>query len=225
MAGKLIIDTIQTESTFLQMNVSNTRVATINASGIYSNTGTKMIGYDGTIGVATIANTSISGVITNSQLDVATANGTGAIKLPTGTTQQRPSGNVAGYIRYNTTLGYPEWYDANNGVWTTFTKTTGVLNLTYLVIAGGGGGGGSSPSGVGAGGGGAGGLLTGTLTLNGSTTYSITVGSGGNGGTASAAPAQGTNGGASVFSSVSSLGGGIQARCSSVACAARAEKQ
>jgi hypothetical protein len=57
MAGKLIIDTIQTESSFLQMNVSNTRVATINASGIYSNTGTKMIGYDGTVSATLSANT------------------------------------------------------------------------------------------------------------------------------------------------------------------------
>lgn len=68
MAGKLIIDTIQTEASFLQMNVSNTRVATINASGIFSNTGTKMIGYDGSLGVATIANTAITGVITGSQI-------------------------------------------------------------------------------------------------------------------------------------------------------------
>ena len=68
MAGKLIVDTLQTESTFLQMNVGTTRIATMNASGIFSNTGTKMIGYDGSIGVATIANTAIDGVITASQL-------------------------------------------------------------------------------------------------------------------------------------------------------------
>jgi len=57
MAGKLIIDTIQTEASFLQMNVSNTRVATMNSSGIYSNTGTKMIGYDGTVSATLSANT------------------------------------------------------------------------------------------------------------------------------------------------------------------------
>jgi hypothetical protein len=86
MAGKIIVDTLQTESTFLQMNVGTTRIATMNASGIYSNTGTKMIGSDGTIGVATVdgsalvdntvtaakivsvANTQITGVITTSQL-------------------------------------------------------------------------------------------------------------------------------------------------------------
>jgi hypothetical protein len=60
MAGKIIADTIQTESSFLQMNVSNTRVATINASGIYSNTGGKIIGSDGTFGNSTIVNATVS---------------------------------------------------------------------------------------------------------------------------------------------------------------------
>jgi hypothetical protein len=86
MAGKIIVDTLQTESTFLQMNVGTTRIATMNASGIFSNTGTKMIGSDGTIGVDTVdgsalvdntvtaakivsvANTQITGNITSSQI-------------------------------------------------------------------------------------------------------------------------------------------------------------
>jgi hypothetical protein len=86
MAGKLIVDTLQTESTFLQMNVGTTRIATMNASGIYSNTGTKMIGSDGSIGATTVdgsalvdntvtaakivsvANTQITGNITSSQI-------------------------------------------------------------------------------------------------------------------------------------------------------------
>jgi hypothetical protein len=128
------------------MNVSNTRVATINASGIYSNTGTKMIGYDGTIGVATIANTSISGVITGSQianasinaalitsntitstqiangsitrvsLDTLSANGTGAIILPGGTDAQKPAG-ANGAFRFNSTNSALEFYA--NGGWNT----------------------------------------------------------------------------------------------------------
>lgn len=60
MAGKLIIDTIQTDSSFLQLNVGTTRIATMNNSGIYSNTGTKMIGYDGTIGVATFSGSALT---------------------------------------------------------------------------------------------------------------------------------------------------------------------
>jgi hypothetical protein len=86
MAGKIIVDTLQTESTFLQMNVGTTRIATMNVSGIFSNTGTKMIGSDGSIGAATVdgsalvdntvtaakivsvANTQITGNITSSQI-------------------------------------------------------------------------------------------------------------------------------------------------------------
>jgi len=42
--------------------------------------------------------------------------GTGIIKLPSGTTAQRPSTPVAGMIRYNTTLEYTEIYDGNNWI-------------------------------------------------------------------------------------------------------------
>jgi len=80
MAGKIIADTIQTEASFLQLNVSTTRIATMNANGIFSTTGTKMIGTDGSVGAATIANTAITGLITNAQIDtVANTKITGLI--------------------------------------------------------------------------------------------------------------------------------------------------
>ena len=60
MAGTIIADKIQTENAFLTLNVGATQIATMNTSGIYSSSGTKMIGTDGTIGVATIANTAIT---------------------------------------------------------------------------------------------------------------------------------------------------------------------
>ena len=68
MAGTIIADKIQTENTFLTLNVGATQIATMNTSGIYSSSGTKMIGTDGTIGVATIANTAITGNIISSQI-------------------------------------------------------------------------------------------------------------------------------------------------------------
>lgn len=37
-----------------------------------------------------------------------TVNDTGFLTLPVGTTAQRPASPVAGYVRYNTTLGYLE---------------------------------------------------------------------------------------------------------------------
>ena len=63
MAGTLIIDKIQTDNAFLTLNVGQTQIATMNASGIYSNTGTLMIGTNGTV-----SNTAITGVINASQL-------------------------------------------------------------------------------------------------------------------------------------------------------------
>jgi hypothetical protein len=68
MAGTIIADKIQTENAFLTLNVGATQIATMNSSGIYSSSGTKMIGTDGTIGVATIANTAITGNIISSQI-------------------------------------------------------------------------------------------------------------------------------------------------------------
>jgi hypothetical protein len=104
--------------------------------------------------------------------------GTGSVKIPSGTTAQRPSSPTAGMVRYNTTEDYVEYYngsawfptsetgvDASGGTETTvggykihtFT-TSGTLTVTsggdveYLVIAGGGGGGCGTAGGGGAGG-------------------------------------------------------------------------
>ena len=118
------------------------------------------------------------------------AGGTGALTVPAGTTAQRPSNPFTGMVRYNTTLGYMEYYNgsvwgsvgysgivATGGTLTTYTSgsvtynvhtfnssgTFTVLNggtATYLIVAGGGGGGGSY-----GGGGGAGGLLSGTASV------------------------------------------------------------
>ena len=53
--------------------------------------------------------------IVTSQLDSASANGTGAILVPSGTTTQRPAATTSGYIRFNTTLGSLE--SANGSAW------------------------------------------------------------------------------------------------------------
>jgi hypothetical protein len=52
MAGTIIADKIQTENSFLTLNVGQTLVASINAGGIYGATGTKIIGTDGSISTA-----------------------------------------------------------------------------------------------------------------------------------------------------------------------------
>jgi len=77
MAGKIIADTIQTEASFLQMNVSNTRVATMNSSGIYSSSGAKMIGTDGSIGNSTISGATITSSTVSGNLNFDSTGTTG----------------------------------------------------------------------------------------------------------------------------------------------------
>lgn len=135
-------------------------------------------------------------------LDVASSNGTGAMRLPVGTTAQRPTGQ-AGLIRQNSTTGNPEWFDTTTSTWLQFSQPAG-YTVNYLVVAGGGGGGGS----YGAGGGGGGGMLPGSVTLNSGTAYTITVGAGG-AGAAAASRAAGVAGSNSSISSIATaIGGG-----------------
>jgi hypothetical protein len=117
---------------------------------------------------------------------------TGALKLPSGTTGQRPGTPVLGMQRWNSDRGVVEVW--NGSVW---LPITGATQGVYLIVAGGGGGGQSVFAS--AGGGGAGGLLTGTFFANVSTSYSIVVGSGGGAGVS------GTN--SSGFG-VTAIGGG-----------------
>jgi len=163
-----------------------------------------IIVYDGTqfqvVGVSstTFSNLTISGVLTLSGSGVQlTSSGTGAWKLPVGTTAQRPTG-ASGLIRLNSTIGEPEWYDAVNSVWLPF-RTGPNYSVNYLVVAGGGGGGSPTPGANNGGGGGAGGLLTSSSTLTAGTGYTITVGAGG---------ASATSGSNSVFTGFATATGG-----------------
>ena len=47
-----------------------------------------------------------------------TVNDTGYIQLPVGTTAQRPVSPTSGYVRYNTDLGYIEYW--NGSTWARF---------------------------------------------------------------------------------------------------------
>jgi hypothetical protein len=143
----------------------------------------------------------INGSIGNIQLDVGNADGTGALKLPVGTTAQRPVTPAQGMARFNSTTNNMEWYDATTSTWLQFSQPAG-YSVNYLVVAGGGGGG----QGFYGGGGGAGGLLTATTPLTSGTAYTITVGSGGAGSTS--ATVTGGSGSNSSGIGVTSIGGG-----------------
>lgn len=68
MAGIIIADTIQSGGSFIRLNSASQTVATINSAGIYANTGNLLIAANGTIGVATIPNTAITGTMTQAQI-------------------------------------------------------------------------------------------------------------------------------------------------------------
>ena len=144
MAGKLIIDTIQTENTFLQLNVGQTLVATINSSGILNSSGGTMIGANGSV-----SNTAITGVINGSQLAAGLLSGMrNRIINGTMVIDQRNAGaNVT-----PTTSG--DWYGADRWVYNltesskfssqqSSTAPTGFINSilitslsAYSVVAG-----------------------------------------------------------------------------------------
>jgi len=151
----------------------------------------------GGVGSSFLAN----GAATQIFLDSASGTGNGALKLPVGTTAQRPTG-ATGLIRQNSTTGNPEWWDATTSTWLQFSQPAG-YSVNYLVVAGGGGGGAFS----GGGGGGAGGLLTSSVSLSSGTAYTITIGGGGAGSSTGGVLAG--SGNSSVISSIATaLGGG-----------------
>ena len=69
--------------------------------------------------------------------------GTGGIKLPQGTTAQRPTG-AAGLIRFNTNTGQTEYWSSTSTTpqWRNIRDAPLVsMSVEYLVVAGGGAGG------------------------------------------------------------------------------------
>jgi hypothetical protein len=171
--------------------------------------------YDGTqfqvVGVSatTFTDLTVSGVLTLSGAGVQlTSSGTGAWKMPVGTTAQRPSVPASGMIRQNSTTGNPEWYDTTSSQWLQFTQAAG-YSVNYLVVAGGASGAATGASSAGSsGGGGAGGLLTSTTTLSSGIAYTITVGAGG-AAISSSADVKGNSGSNSSIASLAiAIGGG-----------------
>jgi len=139
--------------------------------------GSAAIGGNVTAGTSVILGRTITNTAGNLSLQSASnivsfQQNTGALKIPSGTTGQRPGTLVLGMQRWNSDRGVVEVW--NGSVW---LPITGATQGVYLIVAGGGGGGSSVFAS--AGGGGAGGLLTGTFFANVSTSYSIVVGSGG----------------------------------------------
>ena len=77
-----------------------------------------------------------------------TINDTGYIQIPIGSTAERPVTPLGGMMRYNTTLGYIEWWDATNSLWRPIYQIPS-LQIEYLVVGGGAGGSGGTAGGGG----------------------------------------------------------------------------
>ena len=134
--------------------------------------------------------------------------GTDYLKMPVGTTGQRPAVPASGMVRMNSTTSNPEWWDATTSSWLQFSQPAGYL-VNYLIVAGGGSGGKYY-----GGGGGAGGLLNASTSLSSGTSYTITVGAGGASVTVSGNGLIGNN--SSINTVATALGGGFGAGSASL---------
>jgi hypothetical protein len=155
----------------------------------------------GQVGAVYLAN----GAASQAFLDVASNTGTGALKLPVGTTAQRPTG-ATGLIRQNSTTGNPEWWDATTSQWLQFSQPVGYT--VFYLLAAGGGGGGTSTANYSSGAGGAGGVINSTATLTSGSSYTVTIGAGA-AGLSAGTSTFGNSGTNSTISSIAvALGGG-----------------
>jgi hypothetical protein len=132
---------------------------------------------------------------------------TGYFDLPVGTTGQRPGSPAAGMQRFNSTIGYMEYYDG-----ATWNAIASPYSIEYLLVAGGGGGGAgrASNSWWAGGGGGAGGAIDSSQTVAPTNAFTIVVGAGGNGQVAGTdhQNATGVNGNNTTAFSLTAIGGG-----------------
>jgi hypothetical protein len=145
-----------------------------------------------------------------------TIGGTDAIKVPVGTTAQRPSPST-GMVRFNSSCTELEYYNGSEWLFFTSTPTTQGYYADVLVVGGGGGGGGAEASngfGGGGAGGGAGGFMAGRIFINYALqSYSIFIGGGGTGGSnesqGTGSGCNGTTGTASCALGLVAIGGGF----------------
>ena len=62
--------------------------------------------------------------------------GTDYLKLPVGTTAQRPAAPTTGMTRMNSTTGVPEWYDTVSGTWIQLINTLNSFGFKNRIING-----------------------------------------------------------------------------------------
>jgi hypothetical protein len=184
-------------SVVIKGNSSGSGSVTIEAPNTNSDYTVTLPASGGTLGEATP--TAVSDQLNTS---------TGYFDLPSGTTEQRPDSPGAGMVRFNTTLGEPEWYDPMSSQWLKFSQGAG-YNADIVTVGGGGGATGGTSS-VNYGAGGAGGVLRSVnVVLARNDVYTVTIGSGGAGTAAGTPVAGGTSSVSGAGVSTSATGGGV----------------
>ena len=177
---------------------SNISVVTVNAQGLVTSASNSAINLNSVTGELTVSGNT-------------TINGTGFLKLPSGTTAQRPSSNTSGSIRWSSSNNVVELWTGNT--WTNIVTSGSLIrapqvltsgtsyttpancNSIYVECVGGGGAGGASQgnqASVGGGGGGGGGYAAKYFTVTPNTAYTYAIGAGGTGVSSGASNAGGS---------------------------------
>lgn len=124
--------------TFVTGTVANPTQVNANFSTVLNcfNTGTAASGANGDItSLAALTSLTDSGPGSFGSLTVSgdyTSTGTGELKVPVGTTGQRTGTPVNGMVRFNTTLGIYEGYNATSATWDTLGSPPGAVMMVAM---------------------------------------------------------------------------------------------
>jgi hypothetical protein len=127
MAGTIIADFIRTDANQLSLNVGNLTFATINASGLFSNTGVQIINQNGAIGATSVGTTQLQdGAVTNAKIS------TSANTIPRSSMTSGAVLQVVSTFDTTTATGTTTLYDMVSTTITPIRSTSKILLLAQI---------------------------------------------------------------------------------------------
>ena len=154
VSGIAGLKTSADNSGVLALQTNGTTAVTVNASQALGVGSTPSFGTSGqvlTSGGTSASPTWSTVAVTPAAVSDQNNTSTGYFDLPTGTTAERPASPTNGMIRFNTTLGFVEWYSSVLSMWLPLSDAPN-YSVDFLIVAGGAGGGWDYGGGGGAGG-------------------------------------------------------------------------